>query len=468
MAHAFGKLKLLKILKTGCMALWAFTILFGVCRADDKNSLENITELDLKTAAQIALKKSPTLAAAQARLEQARLAVKQAWAAYWPSLDAKFSGSQVEMSKNDYEYQSALAGLFGSSLDNPQMHYEAGLTASWLLFDGFARKFSKLAAEQGEKLGSEASDDVKRMLLSSVTSAFLSAQRSEENIAIANADLEFNRRLLKEARFRYEVGSGALSDVLNFQVKANSSQTELILARHRLKTAMIGLAALLGLPEAKLPDHLELSKLSPATVTELEQPVIGDLLETAYRLRPDLKQNNWALEQAGSEVQIAKANYYYPSVSLSASYNGEREENAHFESDDFGNVVALSLSYNIFSGGLFRARHQQARVKLHEVQKAYEDLKINVTSQVRNTAARVDSAQQQLALQRESAKLVKKNRSLVEKEYKAGVGSLVRLNEAQRDLTAAQFRLAAARVELRQAWYDLLNATGEILTHFRS
>jgi outer membrane protein TolC len=41
---------------------------------------------------------------------------------------------------------------------------------------------------------------------------------------------------------------------------------------------------------------------------------------------------------------------------------------------------------------------------------------------------------------------------------------LVRLNEAQRDLTAAQVRLAAAQVALRQAWYDLWSATGQIET----
>jgi len=52
----------------------------------------------------------------------------------------------------------------------------------------------------------------------------------------------------------------------------------------------------------------------------------------------------------------------------------------------------------------------------------------------------------------------------VEKEYKAGVGSLVRLNEAQRDLTAAQVRLALAQTAVHQAWYDLWSATGQILT----
>jgi outer membrane protein TolC len=45
----------------------------------------------------------------------------------------------------------------------------------------------------------------------------------------------------------------------------------------------------------------------------------------------------------------------------------------------------------------------------------------------------------------------------------AGQVSLVRLNEAQRDLIQQQGRLALARVALRQAWHDLRVATGEIL-----
>jgi len=63
---------------------------------------------------------------------------------------------------------------------------------------------------------------------------------------------------------------------------------------------------------------------------------------------------------------------------------------------------------------------------------------------------------------------VEKNRDLVENEYMAGQVSLVRLNEAQRDLIQQQGRLALARVALRQAWHDLRVATGEILEELGS
>jgi outer membrane protein TolC len=58
---------------------------------------------------------------------------------------------------------------------------------------------------------------------------------------------------------------------------------------------------------------------------------------------------------------------------------------------------------------------------------------------------------------------VRRTRDLVEKEYSAGQASLVRLNEAQRDLTTAMGRLALARAALRQAWFNLETDTGRIL-----
>jgi outer membrane protein TolC len=63
---------------------------------------------------------------------------------------------------------------------------------------------------------------------------------------------------------------------------------------------------------------------------------------------------------------------------------------------------------------------------------------------------------------------VRENRDLVEKEYQAGQASLVRLNEAQRDLNRAQGRLALALVGLRQALKNLDASTGRILLPFAS
>ena len=99
--------------------------------ASARIDLEQIQVLDLATASKIALAENPTLEVAQARLDQAREALNQARAAYWPRLDLSASGTRVELSDTAYQSQSALYRALGTTVEDPQDYYRAGLAASW-------------------------------------------------------------------------------------------------------------------------------------------------------------------------------------------------------------------------------------------------------------------------------------------------------------------------------------------------
>ena len=436
---------------------------------DEAINFSGIEVLDLETAAKLALAGNPSLAAARERVMQAREVVRQARSAYYPRLDLAGSGARVTLSDNAFEAQLQTAqSIYGPTADveDPEDYYKAGLTASWVLFDGFARRFNLSAAKFGAQSSEAAQADAQRLLLAAVIGSYLNAQLALERIAITKADESFNQRQLSEAKLRYEVGTGALSDVLNFEVRANSAKSERIVTERVYQTSRIGLAALLGVPQARLPEQIRLSELAAVTDMELEKPELETYLELAYTRRPDLQLSDLTVQQADALVKSARANYW-PTLTLSGTYDGERVDDAGFESEDFGNSVALSLSYNLFAGGFFHAKHQEAKARLRELERTKENARINITSEVQSVIARVNSAQQQLLLQRKNATLVQKNRDLVEKEYRAGVGSLVRLNEAQRDLIGAQVNLATARAALRSAWYDLETATGQIIETFQ-
>jgi outer membrane protein len=429
--------------------------------------LEQIEILDLNTAAGLALKGNPSLAAARARVEQAAEITRQAQAPYWPRLDASARAARVELSDRGVESQFGIfSGIPGfTPPDNPEDFYRVGLTASWLVFDGFARRFSLAAARHGERAVSAAQFDARRLLLSAVTFAFLQAQLAQENIAIARADESFNRRLLEDARLQYQVGTGALSDVLNFQIRVNSAQSRLIQEERTYLNNVTSLAALMGVANARFPDRLRLSELAPTHPREMAIPQTDDLMRTALTLRPDLRQNEWLIQQAQAVVHRARSGYY-PSISLSATYEGERPGDIRFEGEDFGNSIGVGLNWNLFAGGLTRAQVGEARARVMEAERLRDSSVVNVSSEVQRLATQIGAAQQQLVLQETNTGMVQQQRDLVEKEYKAGVGSLVRLNEAQRDLTVSQAQLALSRVALRLAWYDLQTATGQILEAF--
>jgi outer membrane protein TolC len=419
--------------------------------------IRTVRVLDLETARRIAVARNPSLSAAADRVTQARERVFQARSAYWPRVDADLGASRV------WRSDTALTAL--GNPEDPEDFFTAGIGAGWTLFDGFERKFRNLSARYGLEESREARRDARRLLLSSVSLAYYNAQLQRANITISAADETFNRRQVEIARARERVGTGAFSDVLNFEIQANTARTSLILARRDYQAALYGLAALMGLPDAAFPTGTDLAELAAVSPDEMHPPDAEPLVVYALGHRPDVLQGEQAVKRAASGVGEARAGLY-PDVDLGGFVDGERTGDMGFREEDFGGSLVMTFSFNLFEGGNTRARIREAEARRSEALHLLSNLQNDVAAEVRQAVEAVLLSQEQLVLQQANAKLVQQNRDLVEKEYAAGQASLVRLNEAQRDFTQAQSRLALARVALRQSWQNLTAATGKILSDF--
>jgi outer membrane protein TolC len=453
--------------------------------------------LDLKTAQQRALADNPALQAAAARVDQAEARVKQARSAYFPQVEASYSATHTELPEATVEAArdgALMQGLTGlrSVLNMPGStvsqfasagntvvqalrardavphstdSYGTSITASYLVFNGFARKFTLAIAKFGEQETEAAQMEARRLLLDAVARSFHGVQLAREGVRIAEADLVFNERLLKEAELRRELGAGSLSDVLNFEVQARAARAALLTAQRDQELARIGLASLMGIPEGQMPEKVQIEELALNQPDELEQPDEDAQVALALEQRPDLERGRYALKRAEAAVGQRRA-AYYPQVAAFASRDARRADNSRFRKDDFASTVGLSVTVDLFSGGRNRAGVNEAKAARREAVFNLSGAEINAAAEVRQALAELFNAQEQLLLQREAAEYVAKNRDLVEKEYRAGQGSLVRLTQAQRDLVAAQSRLALARVAVRQAWHSLRTGTAETLKPF--
>ena len=332
--------------------------------------LKDIKVLDLKTAQRIAIKGNPSLDAARERVIQARQQLLQVRAAYFPRIDASGGGRRTIMSDNDYISLAATT----PGVDDRTNVYTAGISASWTLFDGFQREYSHLLARHGESSSIQSRNNVLRLLLYQVSAGYFNAQLARENISIARANEEFNQRQLNEAEARYRVGTGSLSDVYNFRVRINSAKSQLIAAKQGYEVALYGMASLMGIPDAKLPAHIELSKLEDETGDELIIPDTASSVRYALNHRPDLKQSNYLLQQAKAGVGSARAGHY-PTISLTGSLDGDRTNDREFENEDFGKSIMLNVSFNLFSGGLTMSRVGEAKSRLRESENNLENTK---------------------------------------------------------------------------------------------
>jgi outer membrane protein TolC len=428
-------------------------------------TLEEVKQLDLATAQQIALADNPSLAAAAERVEQARQRVEQAKALYYPSIDANGAATSGRMSVTDAASQSLLMG--GADIDRNSEKYKISLGASWLLFDGFSRKFSNLIAEYGQQENEQARRDAMRLLLQAVAESYYGAQLALYNKTIAEADFSFNSNQAREAEISMGAGAGSLSAVLNFQVQMNNASTDILLAERNYDLALFGLATLLGRESGRMPEDLKLVRMAMVEEDAFIELSTKRLLQAAASNRPDIRRQELTRQRAESTVGAKQARFY-PQLSMNGAVNGNRNDDMGFEGDDFGSTLSVNLSYNLFRGGEDRARVAEAKAFHRETARTLDQQKNKVQSEVRQAITNLEQARAQLQLQRASVKLVEQSRDLVEDGYKAGQESLARFNEVQRDLVRTQSRLALSLISLYTNRQALKTATGESLLPYLS
>ncbi len=427
--------------------------------------LGDIQVLDLRTAQRLALTGNPGMAAAQSRILQARARVREAVAAWWPSLDMVAAGNQTRLSTNSWESsQLAGPGLTGSAfpLDRSSATFTSSLQATWVLFDGFLRSFEEEQARFGIRASKEARNDASRLLIQNVAQAYFNAQLARTNQRISAANTDFYQKQLEDAQNRYQVGAGAWGDVLNIRVQLNSAKTGLLLHQREYEAALYGLASLMGFSQGRFPRAIDLVVLDRNQQPDFQPGDTARLIREAQELRPDIRRLRSQIRAAEAAIGMARA-AFYPRIQLNGSLNGQRLDDPAFSRDDFGNTLSINMAWNLFSGDRDQARLFQAREKQRELQLSLASLCNQVAAEVRQDLARLAAAREQVLLQRQSLDLVKENRDIAKNRYEAGEVSLVRLNEAQRDLTTTYGRLAQALVGFQQARERLLTATGRNL-----
>ncbi|MCI5227764.1 MAG: TolC family protein [Candidatus Electrothrix sp. AX2] len=296
------------ILKKNIVIFIAFSLLTTTGQAKelvqtDHYDLSKIELLDLHKAQQIALQDNPGIGVAQARLEQAKAALQRALAANKPSVDADASTGLSRYSDKTYD---------GISLSQPSadQHYEVGsvgLRASWLLFDGYARKFQQEQRRYALEASVANIKNTQRVLASAVADAFFNAQLALAAIEIATANQDFYKRQLQDAESRLEVGSGSLSDVLNMKVQLNSAKNSLLSSQRDYDAARYALAALLGITDAVLPQDIQLAALDKECDISAQKNLSdgNKLIQEALQARPDLKALALQMKEAESGIEQA-------------------------------------------------------------------------------------------------------------------------------------------------------------------
>jgi NodT family efflux transporter outer membrane factor (OMF) lipoprotein len=400
-------------------------------RLDDAMLTSLITE---------ALRSSPDLRSAQARLREARARRDLAGAQRAPSLDAGATASATR----------------SSDTDTTSKLYSAGFDASWEI-DVFGGKRRALEAADADLQSSAASLDATRVSLAAeVARNYVEVRAFQVRLAIARSNLESQSETLQLTDWRAQAGLVGSLDVE--QARANREQTRAQIPS--LATSLAGaqhrLAILLGLSPGALQQRLAAAGPIPRAPERIAVGIPADVL----RQRPDVRaaERSFAAETARiGQAQAAR----YPSFSLTGSIGLEAASlDALTGGATTTRALAAGVTGPIFDGGRLRQQVEIQRAVQERAQVGYESAVLTALEEVENALAGFGNSRARRAALAEALTAARNAALLARHRYTAGLVNFQTVLDTERTVLTIEDSLATTEADGMSALIQLYKALG--------
>ncbi|HWK50118.1 MAG TPA: efflux transporter outer membrane subunit [Steroidobacter sp.] len=378
-----------------------------------------------------ALKRSPTLASAQAALREAQASYEATWGStLLPNVNGQLSATRQRASLTSF-------GLLGTAEFDL---YTVSVNGSYTI-DAFG-------AARRELEGLRAAIDYQRY---QVEAAYLSLTANLVTTAIQEASI---RAQLQATQDVLAAESQTLSIVEKQQALGAVAYTAVITQRTQVAQTRALLPALekslaqtrhlLAVYAGQLPSEAGLPEFSLESL-QLPHDLPVSLPSSLVRQRPDIRASEAQLHQANAQVGVATANLY-PQITLSASTGQQSvQTNDLFSNSNFTWSLGAGLLQPIFQGGALRARKRAAIAAFDAAQAQYQQTVLNAFLDVANTLRALDIDADALRVQAQSESLARESLDLVTRQYELGAASYLQLLDSQRTYQQAKVGLVQAQ-----------------------
>jgi len=393
------------------------------------------------------------LAAALARVQQARAAARAAGAQLLPTLDLNGQATRIHQSLESPVGQIA-SYVPGFSRD--QSIYDVSLGATWELdlFGGLRRGRQAASAEADAAIAEQVG--VRISVTADTADAYLRIRGDQARIAVAEQQVATDEHLLELVRQRFSRGLAAVREVAQAEALLSQARASLQPLRIDLEAQMNRLDVLLGLQPGTSAAELQTAGNIPSVPSVPESGPPLDVL----RRRPDVIAAERHL--AASNARIGQAvSDYYPKISLAGvlGYESSRPSDL-FKAATFQPQGIAGLRWRVFDFGKVGAEVAQAKGAKAEalaryqqaVLRAAEDVENAFTSLVQLEAHREELLTEVAALTRA--------RDASQEAYQGGVSALTDVLDADRQLLVAQDELAQTRADSARAAVGTFRALG--------
>lgn len=403
---------------------------------------------ELNELVDIALKRSPTLDSARAKLKQAgENYAAQAGLTELPTIDASVSASRQTV-------DIAALGISGVPSPGPFSLFNASVSVSYLLdFAGGNRRTLEALRSRVDYNAYEL-DAAQLTLAGNVVSGVIRRASFKRQIELTQALENEQTEQLAIINARYAAGGVALADVHSQRTLVAQTQASLPALLTQLSQVEHQLAILLGEPpsNAKLAD-IALDSLHLPDAVPLTLP------STLARERPDIRAALALLHEASANIGVATANLY-PAFLISAGAGSQRTRIGGLP--DSLNIwnFGLSMTQPIFRGGALRAQKRASVAAYQAALADYRETVLQSLEQVANALRALQDDAQALQAREIAAGEARSSMAITRAQYAAGGVGRSELLDAERQVSQTSLDRTRAHADRLADTAALFQALG--------
>jgi outer membrane protein TolC len=308
---------------------------------------------------------------------------------------------------------------------------------------------------EGSKLSIE---DARDLVVLTVGNAYLLCIADASRVQSAQAQVDTSKVSLDQAVANHQAGTAPLLDELRARVDYQTQQQTLITAQNQYEKDKIALARTIGLP---LEQDYSLTDQAPFQSLDNLDPNAAVAEGLAHR--HDLQALQQQVESARATRSAATAERY-PTVSFSGDYGviGPNLGNSHGTYDATGTATVP-----LFEEAKLRGDAQDAQAQLEQKQAQLNDLRGQISADVRDSILDIQAAAKQVAVSSSNVELAAEALSEAQQRYAAGVADNLAISQAQASAAQANDQYVSSLYQHNVAKLSLARALGIAQTNYK-
>ncbi len=308
------------------------------------------------------------------------------------------------------------------------------------LFTGFALTTRRKIAQLGIRMSDIEKDQAVMDVTRDVKVGYFNILLAKRYLGVSDEAVKQLEGHVADAQQFYDQELIPQNDLLRSQVALAHARQNRVSAASNLDVAVAAFNIIL---KRDITDKTTIMEIAPPSPVYYD---IADLYDHAMKHRPELKQLETALAQAGLGVKMAQSNYY-PKVYLTGRYE-QLGHNSGATDNDFGNshntIIGAQAQWQFFEWGKTRADISKATHEKKALSAKIDGIRDSIRLEVKNACEKLMVAGQNIKTAETALAQAKENFRITNLQYQQQVTTSTEVLDAQTFLTQAEMNYYSA------------------------